>query len=93
MKALQWGLDRLGQHLRYGGAAYGVLLISLLLTALAYYYVSQNLEAQTRARFDDTTQVIQEAIERRTRAYLDAMFGACGSTLASRSPVGSGTTT
>ena len=54
-------------------------------TALAYYYVSQNVEAQTRARFDDTTQVIQEAIERRTRAYLDAMFGARGLFYASES--------
>src|ERR671911_2080092 len=85
MKALRWGLDHLGQHLRYGGAAYGVLVISLLLTALAYYYVSQNVEAQTRARFDDTTQVIQEAIERRSRAYLDAMFGARGLFYASES--------
>jgi PAS domain S-box-containing protein len=85
MKALRWGLDHLGRHLRYGGAAYGVLLFSLLLTALAYYYVSQNVEAQTRARFDDTTQAIQEAIERRTRAYLDAMFGARGLFYASES--------
>jgi len=85
MKALRWGLDHLGRQLRYGGAAYGVLLFSLLLTALAYYYVSQNVEAQTRARFDDTTQAIQEAIERRTRAYLDAMFGARGLFYASES--------
>jgi PAS domain S-box-containing protein len=85
MKALRWGLDHLRQHLRYGGAAYGVLLISLFLTALAYYYVSQNVEVQTRARFDDTTQVIQEVIERRTRAYLDAMFGARGLFYASES--------
>src|SRR5918992_2006682 len=85
MKALRWGLDRLGQHLRYAGAAYGVLLISLFLTALAYYYVSQNVEAQIRVRFDDTTQAIQEAIERRTKAYLDAMFGARGLFYASES--------
>src|SRR5215208_5109304 len=85
MKALRWGLDHLGRHLRYGGAAYGVLLFSLLLTALAYYYVSQNVEAQTRARFDDTTQAIQEAVERRTKAYLDAMFGARGLYYASES--------
>jgi PAS domain S-box-containing protein len=85
MKALRWGLDYLGQHLRYARVAYGVLFISLFLTALAYYYVSQNVEAQTRARFDDTTQAIQEAIERRTRAYLDAMFGARGLFYASES--------
>ena len=84
-KALRWGLNHLGQHLRYVGAAYGVLLISLLLTALAYYYVSQNVEAQTRTRFDDTTQAIQEAIERRNRTYLDAMFGARGLFYASES--------
>src|ERR687896_2622807 len=85
MKALRWGLDHLGQHLRYGGAAYGVLVISLLLTALAWYYVRQNVEAQTHARFDDTTQAIQEAIERRTKAYVDAMFGARGLFYASES--------
>jgi PAS domain S-box-containing protein len=62
-----------------------VLLISLFLTALASYYVSQNVEAQNRARFDDTTRAIQEAIERRTRAYLDAMFGARGLFYASES--------
>jgi signal transduction histidine kinase len=78
LEALRSGLARLGRHLRHGGAAYGVLLISLLLTALAFYYVRNNVEAQTRARFDETTQATQEAIERRTKAYLDAMFGARG---------------
>src|SRR5215216_5539582 len=85
MKALNWGLEHLRKHRRYGGAAYGVLLISLCLTALAYYYVSQNVEAQTPARFDDTTRAIQEAIERRTRAYLDVTFGARGLFYASES--------
>ena len=78
LKALRSGLARLGQHLRRGGAAYGVLLIALLLTLLAWYYVRQNVETQTRARFDETTQATQEAIERRTKSYLDAMFGARG---------------
>jgi signal transduction histidine kinase len=85
LKALRSRLVRLGHHLRRGGAAYGVLLISLLLTALAWYYVRQNVEAQTRVRFDDTTQATQEAIERRTQAYLDAMFGARGLFYASNS--------
>jgi CHASE1-domain containing sensor protein len=95
LKVLRSGLTRLGQHLRHGGAAYGVLLIALLLTLLAWYYVRQNVEIQTRGRFDETTQATQEAIERRTKAYLDAMFGARGlfsSTLARRSPARSGTT-
>jgi signal transduction histidine kinase len=85
LKALRSGLAGLGEHLRRGRAAYGVLLISLVLTALAYYYVRQNVEAQTRARFEETTQATQEAIERRTKAYLDAMFGARGLFYASES--------
>jgi len=78
LQALRSWFVRIGHHLRRGGAAYGVLLISLLLTTLAYYYVRHNVEAQNRLRFDETTQAIQEAIERRTEAYLDAMLGARG---------------
>jgi PAS domain S-box-containing protein len=85
LKALEAGFVRIGRHLRRGAPAYGVLLIALLLTALATYYVRQNVEAQTRARFDDTTEATQEAIERRTEAYLDAMFGARGLFYASES--------
>ena len=85
LQALRRGYVRIGEHLRRSGAAYGVLLISLLLTALAYYYVSQNVEAQNRLRFDEATQATQEAIERRTKAYLDAMFGARGLFYASES--------
>src|SRR5829696_268775 len=70
------GLAAIGRYLRRVWVAYGVLLISLVLTILAWYYVRQNVEAQTRTRFDETTQATQEAIERRTKAYLDAMFGA-----------------
>ncbi len=55
-----------------------MLLIALLLTVLGWHYVRQNVEAQARARFDDITRATQEAIERRTKAYLDAMFGARG---------------
>jgi serine phosphatase RsbU (regulator of sigma subunit)/CHASE1-domain containing sensor protein/anti-sigma regulatory factor (Ser/Thr protein kinase) len=83
--ALRSGFVRIRHHLRRGGAAYGVLLISLLLTLLAWYYVRQNVETQNRLRFEETTQATQEAIERRTKAYLDAMFGARGLFYASRS--------
>jgi signal transduction histidine kinase len=62
-----------------------VLLIALLLTVLGWHYVRQNVEAQARARFDDITQATQEAIERRTKAYLDAIFGARGLFYASES--------
>jgi serine phosphatase RsbU (regulator of sigma subunit)/CHASE1-domain containing sensor protein/anti-sigma regulatory factor (Ser/Thr protein kinase) len=85
LQALRSGLARLEQHLRRGGAAYGVLLISLLLTALASSYVRQNVEVQNRLRFDETAQATQEVIERRTKAYLDAMFGARGLFYASQS--------
>ena len=78
LAALRSGFIRLGRYLRRGTAAYGVLLIALLLTVIAWYYVRQTVEVQNRARFADSTQATQEALERRTKAYLDAMFGARG---------------
>jgi len=78
LAALRSGFIRLGRHLRRGAAAYGVLLIALLLTVIAWYYVRQVVEVQNRARFEESTQATQEALERRTKAYLDAMFGARG---------------
>ncbi|CAA9476148.1 MAG: diguanylate cyclase/phosphodiesterase (GGDEF & EAL domains) with PAS/PAC sensor(s) [uncultured Rubrobacteraceae bacterium] len=79
------GLDRLLGHLRRGAAAYGVLLISLLLTALAWYYVRDTVEKQSSVRFDETVRATQAAVDRRTDDYLDAMFGARGLVLASDS--------
>jgi signal transduction histidine kinase len=76
---------RLLRHLRLGAAAYGVLLISLLLTGLAWFYVRHTVEAQDRVRFDETIQATQAAVDRRTDAYLDALFGARGVFLASKS--------
>jgi serine phosphatase RsbU (regulator of sigma subunit)/CHASE1-domain containing sensor protein/anti-sigma regulatory factor (Ser/Thr protein kinase) len=83
--ALRSGLTRIWRYLRRGTAAYGVLLIALLLTVIAWYYVRQAVEVQNRARFEDSTQATQEALERRTKAYLDAMFGARGLYNASQS--------
>jgi len=77
------GLGRLGRHLQLGAAAYGVLLISLLLTALAWYYVRNTVEAQNAVRFEETVRATQAAVDRRTDDYLDAMFGARGLVLAS----------
>ncbi len=51
LAALRSGLARIGRHLRHGGAAYGVLLISLLLTALAWYYVRQRGPVPVRADY------------------------------------------
>jgi signal transduction histidine kinase len=81
---LRSGSGRLLRHLRLAAAAYGVLLISLLLAGLAWYYVRQTVEAQDRVRFDETIQATQAAVDRRTDAYLDALFGARGVFLASK---------
>jgi len=71
-------LIRLGRYLRRLIAAYGVLLIALLLTIVAWSYVRQVVEVHNKAGFEESTQATQEALERRTKAYLDAMFGARG---------------
>ena len=78
LAALRSGLTRFARYLRRGTAAYGVLLIALLLTVIAWYYVRQTVKLQNRASFEESTQATQEALERRTKAYLDAMFGARG---------------
>ncbi|MGH3148491.1 MAG: hypothetical protein ACRDTR_22140, partial [Rubrobacter sp.] len=72
------GIGWLWRHLRLAAVAYGVLLISLLLTGLAWYYVRYTVEVENRVRFDETVQATRAAVERRTDAYLDSMFGARG---------------
>jgi len=57
-------------------------LIALLLTLLASYYVRQNVEAEVRTRFDESTQAAKTVLYRRVNRYLDAMFGARGLFLA-----------
>ena len=49
------------------------------------YYVRQSVEAQNRARFNETTQATKAAIYRRVKADIDAMFGARGLLLVSDS--------
>ena len=61
-----------------------MLLISLLLAGLAWFYVRHTVEAQDRVRFDETVQATQAAVDRKTDAYLDALFGARGVFLASK---------
>src|ERR671917_2020074 len=77
-RALRPRLARVGRHVRRGAPAYGVLLISLLLTVLAWTYVRQNVEAQSRERFDEATQAVETSIVRRVGRNLDAMYGAAG---------------
>lgn len=52
-----------------------VLLIALSLTGLAWYYVQQTVEAQARDRFDEIIQGAKIAIDRRTEAYVDLVYG------------------
>ncbi len=85
MTGVRSWFGRLLDHLRRGAPAYGVLLISLLLTGLAWLYVRDTVEAQNEVRFDEAVRATRAAIERRTDAYLDAMFGARGLFLASES--------
>ena len=74
---------RVFRHVRTAAAAYAVLLLSLLLTGLAWYYVRATVEEQNNVRFDETVQATSAAVNRRTDAYLDALFGARGVFLAS----------
>jgi signal transduction histidine kinase len=71
------------RHVRTAAAAYAVLLLSLVLTGLAWYYVRATVEEQNNVRFDETVQATRAAVDRRTDAYLDALFGARGVFLAS----------
>lgn len=84
LAALRSGLGGLLGRLRLAAVAYGVLLISLLLTGLAWYYVRHAVEVENRVRFDETVQATQAAVDRRTDAYLSSMFGARGFFLASK---------
>ena len=66
-------------------AAYVVLLGTLLLTVLAWYYVEQNVENRERAWFDETVVMTEEAIDQRMGAYVDAMLDSRGLFYASSS--------
>ncbi len=49
-------------------AAYVVVLGTLLLPWLAWYYVDQNVENRERARFDETVTMTIEAVDQRMDA-------------------------
>ena len=66
------------KHLRRAAVAYAVLLVALMLTLLAYYYVSQNVEASVRDQFDETVRAAQDAIDRQMNSYVEAMLGSRG---------------
>jgi signal transduction histidine kinase len=83
LRAVRSWPGRVFRHLRTAAAAYVVLLLSLVLTGLAWYYVRGTVEEQNHVRFDETVQATRAAVDRRTDAYLDALFGARGVFLAS----------
>src|SRR5215212_184403 len=78
LPALRSVFTFVGRHLRRGAPAYGVLLVSLLLTTVAWYYARQTVEQQARVRFDETVRATQAAIDLRIFTYLDSMYGAGG---------------
>ena len=84
LRAFRSGLGRLLRHLRIAVAAYAILLLALVLTGLAWYYVRHTVKVQNQVRFDETVRATKAAVDRRTDAYLDALFGARGVFLASK---------
>src|SRR5919107_1247886 len=76
--SVRLALGRLLRHLRLAVAAYGVLLISLLLAGLAWYYVRNTVEARDQVRFDETIRATQAAVDRREDGYLHAPVGGPG---------------
>ncbi|HEX2728385.1 MAG TPA: CHASE domain-containing protein, partial [Rubrobacteraceae bacterium] len=73
------------EHLGRTAAAYGVLVVALLLTALAALYVRENVEARANERFDETSQTVQRALDRRMDTYVDSMLEGRGLFAASNS--------
>ena len=76
---------RVFEHLRRAAVAYAVLLVTVMLTLLAYNYVRQNVEASARDQFDETVMAAQDAIDRQMNSYVEAMLGSRGLFYASNS--------
>jgi CHASE1-domain containing sensor protein len=66
------------EHLRRAAVAYVVLLVALILTLLACYYVLKNVGYSENNRFNETVMAAQNAIDNRVNSYVDAMRGARG---------------
>ncbi len=79
MSGSAWRFARaVAEHLGRAGAAYGVLMVGVALTLLATRYVSGNVEAQERVRFDEAASAARDAMDRRVDSYVDLTFGARG---------------
>lgn len=73
------------EHLRRAALAYAVLLVALVLTFLAYYYVRQTVADAERVLLKETAQQVQDDVARRMVSYTDALLGARGLFYASNS--------
>src|SRR5215212_11170150 len=75
-------LERLRGSAREGldrtTVAYAVLLVALLLTGLAFYYIHQNVEAREHERFEEIMGSTERAVDRRMQTYIDAMLDGRG---------------
>ncbi len=69
---------RVLKHLRNAALAYMVLVLALIVTFLAHYYVRETVEESRSDRFDEEVLATQEAIDRRMDSYVDAMRSARG---------------
>jgi signal transduction histidine kinase len=82
-------LERLRDSAREGlgrtAVAYAVLVVALLLTSLASYYVRQDVEARERERFEEIVGSTERAVDRRMQTYVDAMLDGRGLFAASES--------
>ena len=92
MRAVKFGLmapERLKDSAREGfgrtAIAYVVLLVALVLTVLAFYYVGRNVEAREQERFEEITGSAERALDRRMQTYIDAMLDGRGLFAASES--------
>ena len=92
MRAVKFGLmapERLKDSAREGfgrtAIAYVVLLVALVLTVLAFYYVGRNVEAREHERFEEITGSAERAVDRRMQTYIDAMLDGRGLFAASES--------
>ncbi len=66
------------KYLSRMAVAYGVLLISVLLSLIAFFYVRAGAEVENEIRFNEATDATREAIGSVTSSYVDAMLGARG---------------
>ena len=77
--------EGLGRTVGRKAVAYAVLVVALLLTGLASYYVRQNVEARERERFEEIVGSTERAVDRRMQTYVDAMLDGRGLFAASES--------